>query len=218
MSSPDARDARRDVTRRRARVERAQSVIHDPPTLARGFFDESRPVEVPPLEGVHADASPEGARERDMSRRFSRALARALALERRASERGVSSSSAVTRADADEATRARVHRALYRARQRGFLELDIVVGEWATRTLRSDAVTESFLDAFDEVLAVENPELFKWLTRQAAAPRAMAENEAYASLAAHCGKFLDEKSSAEARAAHGREWIRGWNDSGAGNQ
>jgi len=84
--------------------------------------------------------------------------------------------------------------------------------------LRSGEVTESFLDRFDEVLAVENPELFKWLTRQAAAPREMAENEAYASLAAHCGKFLDEKSSVESRAAHGREWIRGWNDSGAGNQ
>jgi len=117
------------------------------------------------------------------------------------------------------AHRARVNRALYRAKQRGFLELDIMVGEWASREMGDPATTsEAFLDAFDEVLDAENPDLFKWLTGQAEAPREVRENEAYASLARHCKKFLDEKSDEASRAAHGREWIRGWNDGGAGNQ
>ena len=117
------------------------------------------------------------------------------------------------------AHRARINRALYRAKQRGFLELDIMVGEWASREMRDPATTsEAFLDAFDDVLDVENPDLFKWLTGQAEAPLEVRENEAYASLARHCKKFLDEKSDEASRAAHGREWIRGWNDGAAGNQ
>ena len=112
--------------------------------------------------------------------------------------------------------RARVNRALYRAKQRGFLELDIMVGTWAETAL-VDA-DEGFLDAFEEVLDEENPELFKWLTAQETPPERTRTNPAYASLEAHCVKFLDEKASKEARAAHGREWIRGWNDSGQGNQ
>jgi len=112
--------------------------------------------------------------------------------------------------------RARVNRALYRAKQRGFLELDIMVGTWAETAL-ADA-DEGFLDAFEEVLDEENPELFKWLTAQETPPERTRTNPAYASLEAHCVKFLDEKASKEARAAHGREWIRGWNDSGQGNQ
>ena len=83
--------------------------------------------------------------------------------------------------------------------------MDIVVGEWASREMGDPATTsEAFLDAFDEVLDAENPDLFKWLTGQAEAPREVRENEAYASLARHCKKFLDEKSDEASRAAHGR--------------
>lgn len=145
-----------------------------------------------------------------------RACARALEVRSRIAVRSNASSSSAVEEGAGK--RARINRALYRARQRGFLELDIVVGAWATRTLDPETASMEFLDAFDEVLRAENPELFKWLTGQERAPRAMAENAAYASLAEHCKKFLDEKSSADTRAAYGREWIRGWNDSGAGNQ
>lgn len=91
-----------------------------------------------------------------------------------------------------------------------------MVGTWAETAL-VDA-DERFLDAFEEVLDEENPGLFKWLTAQETPPERTRTNPAYASLEAHCVKFLDEKASKEARAAHGREWIRGWNDSGQGNQ
>ena len=58
---------------------------------------------------------------------------------------------------------------LYRARQRGFLELDIIVGEWATRNLTSKS--DEFLRSFAEVLDEENPNLFKWLTGQEHLPQ-----------------------------------------------
>lgn len=146
------------------------------------------------------------------------------AIARRAATRAARASARATattsdaRDDAADARRRRINKALYRAKQRGFLELDIVVGTWAERAMATTTTSDGFLDALDAVLDVENPELFKWLTAQETAPREMRENEAYASLAAHCAKFLDEKSDEASRAAHGREWIRGWNDSGAGNQ
>lgn len=105
---------------------------------------------------------------------------------------------------------------LYRARQRGFLELDIIVGEWATRNLTSKS--DEFLRSFAEVLDEENPNLFKWLTGQEHPPPRISDNEAFLSLQAHVMRFLSEKSVEMTRAARGREWIRGWNDAGIGNQ
>jgi len=144
-----------------------------------------------------------------------RAFARRCAARMRISRVAASRSASTGIAD-DDARRARVNRALYRAKQRGFLELDIVVGEWASRVLVNADV--KFLDEFDAVLEAENPDLFKWLTMQEEAPAEYKANAAYRSLEAHCGKFLDEKSDKETRAAMGREWIRGWNDTGKGNQ
>ena len=57
------------------------------------------------------------------------------------------------RDDATDARRRRINRALYRAKQRGFLELDIVVGEWAARAIhqrRSERASSS--ESFSGVL------------------------------------------------------------------
>ena len=110
-----------------------------------------------------------------------------------------------------------IKKMLYRAKQRGFLELDVMVGEWAERTLYQKS--ERYLEEFSKVLDEENPDLFQWLTGQREAPKRMREeNEAYKELKEHVFRFLDEKSCEKTRAKHGKEWVRGWNDSDGGNQ
>ena len=114
-----------------------------------------------------------------------------------------------------------INKMLYRAKQRGFLELDVVVGEWAERNLNAKTTSDSFLTQFAKVLEEENPDLYSYLTGQSEAPKYLGEeNEAYKALKAHVMKFLDEKSDEKTRAKFGKEWVRGWNDgsSEGGNQ
>lgn len=70
-----------------------------------------------------------------------------------------------------------VNRLLYRAKQRGFLEMDLLVGMWAEKNVpKMDAAQ---LKAMEEVLDQENPDLFKWLTGQESASEAMQANAAF---------------------------------------
>jgi succinate dehydrogenase flavin-adding protein (antitoxin of CptAB toxin-antitoxin module) len=80
-------------------------------------------------------------------------------------------------ASADDTRRSAVNRLLYRAKQRGFLELDLLVGLWAERNVPHLSMME--LAAFEEVLDIENPDLFKWLTGQEAAPEALRDNASF---------------------------------------
>lgn len=71
----------------------------------------------------------------------------------------------------------KVNRLLYRAKQRGFLEMDLLVGLWAEKNVpKMDAAQ---LKAMEEVLDQENPDLFKWLTGQESASEAMQANAAF---------------------------------------
>lgn len=74
-------------------------------------------------------------------------------------------------------TDAQVNRLLYRAKQRGFLEMDLLVGMWAEKNVPKMDTAQ--LKAMEEVLDQENPDLFKWLTGQASASEAMLANPAY---------------------------------------
>lgn len=48
---------------------------------------------------------------------------------------------------------------LYRSKQRGWLELDLLVGLWAQENVRK--LPDDLLIAFDQFLTEENPEMFK---------------------------------------------------------
>ena len=59
-------------------------------------------------------------------------------------------------------------RLLYRSKMRGWLEMDIMLGKWAAANLQG--MDDPGLDQFAEVLDMENPDLYKWLTGQAPVP------------------------------------------------
>merc|ERR1711966_466595 len=55
-----------------------------------------------------------------------------------------------------------------RARCRGWLEMDLILGDWASKNLIKMDATE--LRQFEVILDLENPDLFKWITGQVAVP------------------------------------------------
>lgn len=57
---------------------------------------------------------------------------------------------------------------LYRSKQRGWLELDLIMGTWAERNL--DRLSEDELMQYEAVVRRENPDLIKWLVERVAVP------------------------------------------------
>ncbi|CEL91944.1 unnamed protein product [Vitrella brassicaformis CCMP3155] len=72
---------------------------------------------------------------------------------------------------------------LYRSKQRGWLELDVLMGSFADKYLGS--FSEQQLDQFDKLLDCENPNLFKWLSGQEEVPVEWANHDVYRLLAAY---------------------------------
>jgi antitoxin CptB len=72
---------------------------------------------------------------------------------------------------------------LWRARQRGLLELDVIVGSFADKHLPtlSDKETEDF----GVVLSLESPDLYKLLSGQVLIPEELKSNEALLKLLKH---------------------------------
>mmetsp|Transcript_72863 Transcript_72863/g.115334 ORF Transcript_72863/g.115334 Transcript_72863/m.115334 type:complete len:161 (-) Transcript_72863:120-602(-) len=83
-------------------------------------------------------------------------------------------------ASADEALELekRRKRLLWRAKSRGWLELDVLMGTF------TEAHAWKFghdkLDLLEEVLELENPDLFKWFTGQVPVPEEITSNEVMA--------------------------------------
>ncbi|CAD7955771.1 unnamed protein product [Amoebophrya sp. A120] len=69
----------------------------------------------------------------------------------------------------------------WRAKQRGWLELDWLLGTFAQKHLAN--LTEEECVLFEEILEVDNPDLFHWLSAQKPAPEKMLENSVYLMLA-----------------------------------
>ena len=70
-----------------------------------------------------------------------------------------------------------LNRLMYHAKQRGWLELDIIIGQWAERNLES--LSEDELHDFENLLLTENPNLFKYITGQMEEDETLSSNKAF---------------------------------------
>jgi succinate dehydrogenase flavin-adding protein (antitoxin of CptAB toxin-antitoxin module) len=105
---------------------------------------------------------------------------------------------------------------LYRARQRGWLELDLIIGRWAKRNLEeeSQALPRSVIRDLELLLTQENPDLFKWLTGQLPTPSEMLQNSAFRMIKADLDRGIEINGSPKASTPAGTAWVRGWGDTG----
>merc|ERR1719453_1933115 len=96
-------------------------------------------------------------------------------------------------------------RLIYRAKQRGWLELDILLGDWSSQNLPKMSVKQ--LHEFEYILDLENPDLFKWLTGQVAVPEEH-ENEVFQILREHVGSTMAPSSQVTRTAEEwsSRQW------------
>jgi succinate dehydrogenase flavin-adding protein (antitoxin of CptAB toxin-antitoxin module) len=66
---------------------------------------------------------------------------------------------------------------MYRAKQRGHLELDLLIGRYAEDNLPSMNMEQ--LKEVDALLVEENPDLWTWLTGQGPAPEHVQANSVF---------------------------------------
>ncbi|KAI5078786.1 hypothetical protein GOP47_0006457 [Adiantum capillus-veneris] len=103
-----------------------------------------------------------------------------------------------------------LNRLLYRSRQRGYLELDLILGKWTEENIQK--LDDQQLKSLVEVLDVENPELWKWLTGQEVVPLHLSENPVFMEIHEKVMGELNMHSPSETRAKLGQPWVRGWDD------
>ncbi|PNW76022.1 hypothetical protein CHLRE_12g550750v5 [Chlamydomonas reinhardtii] len=116
----------------------------------------------------------------------------------------------------EERRRGIANKLLYRSKQRGFLELDLLMGLWAEANIPKMTMAELNQMAF--VLDEENPDLFKWLTGQLQAPEHMQKNPVFVAIQSHVAQQLQDSAPPQTRAPAGRDWVRGWDDGWRGQQ
>jgi succinate dehydrogenase flavin-adding protein (antitoxin of CptAB toxin-antitoxin module) len=62
----------------------------------------------------------------------------------------------------------RRRRVLYHSKQRGWLELDLILGTFCEKYLSTMTATE--VDQYAKILEEENPDMFKWISGQTEIP------------------------------------------------
>ncbi|KAL3818463.1 hypothetical protein ACJIZ3_004368 [Penstemon smallii] len=110
----------------------------------------------------------------------------------------------------EESKRRLFNRLLYRSKQRGYLELDLVLGKWVEDNIQS--MDENGIKSLVHVLNLENPDLWKWLSSQAQPPDELNKNPVFMAVREKVTKNLDNHAAPETRATPGQPWVRGWDD------
>ncbi|XP_059443093.1 succinate dehydrogenase assembly factor 2, mitochondrial [Corylus avellana] len=110
----------------------------------------------------------------------------------------------------EESKRRLFNMLLYRSKQRGFLELDLVLGKWVEKNIHS--MDENGIKDLVRVLDLENPDLWKWLTGQEQPPEAVKINPVFTAVRDKVMNNLNSHAAPETRATPGQPWVRGWDD------
>merc|ERR1711908_176261 len=92
-------------------------------------------------------------------------------------------------------------RLIYRSKQRGWLELDIMLGDWSSENLKNMGPEE--LSEYEALLDQENPDLFKWLTGQLEAPEEL-QGPVFQQLMQHVSSTMLSSAAGSTRTAE--EW------------
>ncbi|CAN4088667.1 unnamed protein product [Withania somnifera] len=103
-----------------------------------------------------------------------------------------------------------LYKLIYRSKQRGYLELDLILGKWVEEHIQS--MDENGIKSLVHVLDLENPDLWKWLTGQEQPPDAISTNLVFSAVHEKVMNNLDKHASPETRAVPGKPWVRGWDD------
>eukprot|EP01023_Acetabularia_acetabulum_P049227 TRINITY_DN5247_c0_g2_i1.p1 TRINITY_DN5247_c0_g2~~TRINITY_DN5247_c0_g2_i1.p1 ORF type:complete len:198 (+),score=26.98 TRINITY_DN5247_c0_g2_i1:28-621(+) len=103
-----------------------------------------------------------------------------------------------------------INKLVYRSKQRGLLELDILMGNWVQQQIHQ--MDKQNLQQLDQVLNQENPDLWKWLTGQVVAPDEMEDNPVFRSMKLHVVQKLAENSTPQANAQKSQEWLKPWQE------
>ncbi|CAH1446037.1 unnamed protein product [Lactuca virosa] len=110
----------------------------------------------------------------------------------------------------EESKRRLTNRLLYRSKQRGFLEVDLVLRSWVENHIGSLDVKG--IKSLITVLDLENPYLWKWLTGQEQPPEAVETNPVFNEVRSKVMNNLESYASKQTRATPGQPWVRGWDD------
>ncbi|MEI4850444.1 succinate dehydrogenase assembly factor 2, partial [Klebsiella pneumoniae] len=93
----------------------------------------------------------------------------------------------------EESKRRLFNRLIYRSKQRGYLELDLILGKWVQENITS--MDESAIRSLVDVLDLENPDLWKWLTGQEQPPEAINSNPVFIAVRTKVMSNLDSHAS-----------------------